>query len=99
MKAAVLEAANTPLVMAERDVPQPGAGQILIKVKACGVCHTDLHLMSGEWRLPKLPLILGHEVVGTVESLGPGVSNFKPADRVGVPCDLFRLRGLRVLCE
>ena len=47
MKAAVLEAANTPLVMAEREVPQPGAGEILIKVKACGVCHTDLHLIAG----------------------------------------------------
>jgi propanol-preferring alcohol dehydrogenase len=85
MKAAVLEAANTPLVITEREIPPPEAGQILIKVKACGVCHTDLHLMAGEWRLPKLPLILGHEVVGAIESIGGQVSNFKPGDRVGVP--------------
>lgn len=85
MKAAVLEAADTSLVITEREVPQPGAGQFLIKVKACGVCHTDVHLAAGEWRLPKLPLILGHEVVGIVESIGAGVASFKPGDRVGVP--------------
>jgi len=85
MKAAVLEAANTSLVITEREIPQPGAGEILIKVKACGVCHTDVHLIAGEWRLHKLPLILGHEVVGLVESLGAGVVQSNPGDRVGVP--------------
>ena len=60
-------------------------GEILIRVKACGVCHTDLHLAAGEWRLPKLPLVLGHEAVGIVQSGGEGVSKFKPGERAGVP--------------
>lgn len=85
MRAAVLEKPNSPLVIEEREVPQPGQGQILIKVKACGVCHTDVHLAAGEWRLPKLPVILGHEVVGIVEATGPDVANFKAGDRVGIP--------------
>jgi alcohol dehydrogenase, propanol-preferring len=85
MKAAILRQARTPLVVEEMDKPQPGPGEILIQVKACGVCHTDLHLMSGEWRLPKLPLIMGHEAVGVVESVGEGVKNFKPGDRAGIP--------------
>ena len=85
MKAAILRQAGTPLVIEEMDKPQPGPGEILIHVKACGVCHTDLHLMSGEWRLPKLPLVLGHEAVGVVESIGPGVKNFTVGDRAGIP--------------
>lgn len=85
MKAAILRQAGSPLVIEEMDKPQPGPGEILIHVQACGVCHTDLHLMSGEWRLPKLPLVMGHEAVGVVESVGPGVKNFKPGDRAGIP--------------
>ncbi|HLW78283.1 MAG TPA: alcohol dehydrogenase catalytic domain-containing protein [Terriglobia bacterium] len=85
MKAAVLHQAGARLILEEVDDPRPEPGQILIKVKACGVCHTDLHLAAGEWRLPKLPLILGHEVVGVVEAIGDGVTNFKPGDRAGVP--------------
>jgi propanol-preferring alcohol dehydrogenase len=85
MKAAVLHGAGAPLVIEDVAVPQPGPGEILIKVKACGVCHTDLHLAAGEWRLHKLPLILGHEVVGVVEGVGPGVANFKSGDRAGIP--------------
>ncbi len=85
MKAAVLHQAGAPLVIEDVAVPQPGPGEILIKVKACGVCHTDVHLANGEWRLHKLPLILGHEVVGLVEELGPGVTQFKVGDRAGIP--------------
>ncbi len=85
MKAAVLHQPSAPLIIEERDVPSPGPGEILLKVKACGVCHTDLHLAAGEWRLPKLPLILGHEAAGVVEAVGAGVSNFKKGDRAGVP--------------
>ncbi|HLY61165.1 MAG TPA: zinc-dependent alcohol dehydrogenase [Terriglobia bacterium] len=85
MKAAILRQAGTPLVIEEIDKPLPGPGEILIHVKACGVCHTDLHLMSGEWRLPKLPLVMGHEAVGVVESVGAGVKNFKTGDRAGIP--------------
>src|SRR5438034_3689063 len=85
MKAAVLHKPGARLVVEDVDDPQPGPGEILIKVKACGVCHTDLHLAAGEWRLPKLPLIMGHEAVGTVEAVGAGVTSFKAGDRAGVP--------------
>ena len=85
MKAAVLHKAGAPLVIEEIDKPQPGPGEILIQVKACGVCHTDLHLASGEWRLAKLPLVLGHEAVGIVEAAGAGVRTFKAGDRAGIP--------------
>jgi alcohol dehydrogenase, propanol-preferring len=85
MKAAILSQTGKPLTIEEIDKPQPGPGEILIKVKACGVCHTDLHLISGEWRLPKLPLVMGHEAVGVVESVGDGVKNFNVDDRAGIP--------------
>ncbi len=84
MKAAVLEKPGKPLVIRQVEVPKPGPGEVVIRVKACGVCHTDLHLMAGEWPLPKLPLILGHEAVGTVEAVGPEVTQFKTGDRAGV---------------
>ncbi|PYV11906.1 MAG: zinc-dependent alcohol dehydrogenase [Acidobacteria bacterium] len=85
MKAAVLRKPGAPLVVEDVEDPRPAAGEILLEVKACGVCHTDLHLAAGEWSLPKLPLILGHEVVGVVRGVGPGVSNFKEGDRAGIP--------------
>jgi alcohol dehydrogenase, propanol-preferring len=85
MKAAVLHKPATPLAIEEISNPVAGPGEILIRVKACGVCHTDLHLAAGEWRLPKLPLVLGHEAVGLVEAVGEGVTNFKPGDRAGIP--------------
>jgi propanol-preferring alcohol dehydrogenase len=70
-----------------REVPRPeaGPGQILLKVLACGICRTDLHVLDGELNQPTLPLIPGHQIVGQVEALGPGVSDFKPGQRVGVP--------------
>ncbi len=85
MKAALLRQPGAPLVVEEIDKPQQGPGEILIKVKACGVCHTDLHLVAGEWRLSKLPLVLGHEAVGVVEAVGADVKNFKVGDRAGIP--------------
>jgi propanol-preferring alcohol dehydrogenase len=78
----VLRAAGTPLEQAELPDPQPGTGQALVRVRACGVCRTDLHVFDGELPRPKLPLVLGHEIVGEVVS---SRGRFEPGDRVGVP--------------
>lgn len=74
-----------PLVLAESADPQPGPGQVRIRVRACGVCHTDLHIVEGELELPLLPLVPGHQVVGVIEACGPGVTQWAIGDRVGVP--------------
>ena len=84
MRAVLFEGAG-PLRLAEVPVPQPGPGQVLLRVQACGVCHTDLHIVDGELNKPKLPLILGHQIVGQVASLGQGVTRFKTGERLGVP--------------
>jgi propanol-preferring alcohol dehydrogenase len=81
----ILEAQRQPLRLVEIPRPEPGPGQILVKVNACGVCRTDLHIVGGDLKEPKLPLVLGHQIVGTVAELGPGVESFAPGDRVGVP--------------
>src|SRR5687767_3471362 len=73
MKAAVLEAANAGLRIEEIPIPEPRAGEILVKVIACGVCHTDLHVMKAEVAFP-MPAVMGHEISGTVAALGPGVT-------------------------
>lgn len=86
MKAAVLRQFGHPLEIEEVAVPTVVPGRILVKVAACGVCHTDLHAISGDWPvLPTLPLIPGHEGVGTVVAIGEGVTQVKVGDRVGVP--------------
>jgi alcohol dehydrogenase, propanol-preferring len=85
MQAMVLERAGEPLHAAELPVPTPGPHQILIKVAACGVCRTDLHVFDGELTHPKLPLVLGHEIVGHVEVPGEDVQGFARGERVGVP--------------
>lgn len=85
MKAMLLEAPRERLRLAELAVPEPGAGQLLIKVRACGVCRTDLHVVDGELARAKLPIIPGHEIVGTVVNKGAGVERFAAGDRVGVP--------------
>ncbi len=85
MRAMVLDAANRPLTLEEVRVPTPGNEEILIRVRACGVCRTDLHIVDGELKEPKLLLIPGHEIVGEVAQLGTGVAQFKPGERVGVP--------------
>ncbi len=85
MRAMVLEAPRQTLRMIEMPVPQPSAEQLLIRVHACGVCRTDLHVFDGELAHPKLPLILGHEIAGTVVRIGEQTANFRIGDRVGVP--------------
>jgi propanol-preferring alcohol dehydrogenase len=84
MKAARLRVPGSPLVIEEVELPRPGPGEVLIKVRACGVCHTDLHIASGEWTVPRLPLVPGHEVVGEIVEIGSGVVGLKPGDRYGV---------------
>lgn len=85
MRAMLFEEAGQSLRMAELPIPKPNAGQVLIRVRACAVCRTDLHVVDGQLTKPKLPLIPGHEIVGTVEQLGDRVERFKIGDRVGVP--------------
>jgi propanol-preferring alcohol dehydrogenase len=85
MRAMVLDKARRPLREAELPDPEPGPGQVLIAVRACGVCRTDLHIFDGELTEPKLPLVLGHQIVGTVAGLGEGAERFAPGQRVGVP--------------
>jgi alcohol dehydrogenase, propanol-preferring len=85
MKAMVLDVPGQPLRLAELATPKASAGEIVVRVKACGVCRTDLHVVDGELPHPKLPVVPGHEIVGLVEEIGPGVRGFTPADRVGIP--------------
>ena len=86
MKAAVVRAFGQPLQIEDVPVPVPGAGQVLVKIEACGVCHTDLHAAEGDWPVkPSPPFIPGHEGVGYVAEVGPGVKHVKEGDRVGVP--------------
>lgn len=106
MKAMVLEEPGKPLCLIDVPVPAPGPGQVLIHVHACAVCRTDLHIVDGELPDPKLPLIIGHEIVGAVVSTGEGAAHFRPGDRVGVPwlghtCGRCRYcrRGQENLCE
>jgi propanol-preferring alcohol dehydrogenase len=89
MRAAILREFGLPLEIDELERPQPGPGEVLIRVKACGVCHSDLHLADGDWdllkKVTKIPLVLGHEISGTIEAVGPEVSDWRPGDRAGVP--------------
>lgn len=107
MKAAVVREFGQPLRIEEVEVKRPGRNQILVKVIASGVCHTDLHAVDGDWPVkPKMPLIPGHEGVGYVVALGEGVNNVKEGDAVGVPwlysacghCD-HCITGWETLCE
>src|SRR2546425_12181344 len=105
MRAMRLRAAKEPLRLEELSVPTPAAGQVLIRVSVCAVCRTDLHIVSGELTDPKLPLVIGHMIVGKVEALGSGAHRFAPGQRIGVPwlgyvdetCRFCR-RGLENLC-
>ena len=85
MQAMVLDAPGQPLHQAELPIPDPGAGQLLLRVEACAVCRTDLHVVNGELPDPRLPLVPGHEIVGRVTRLGHGVQNVALGQRVGVP--------------
>jgi len=95
-----------PLEPKEVADPEPREQQVRIRVTACGVCHTDLHIVEGDLELHKQPIIPGHEVIGVVDKLGPGASRFQPGDRVGVawlywtpPECKYRQRGLENLCD
>ncbi|MEN3370422.1 MAG: alcohol dehydrogenase, propanol-preferring [Verrucomicrobiota bacterium] len=106
MRAMLLTAAGQPLVCSDVPAPQPGAGQLLVKVAACAVCRTDLHVVDGELPDPKLPLIPGHEIVGRVEEIGADAGNFRVNDRIGIPwlgwtcgeCE-YCISGRENLCE
>jgi propanol-preferring alcohol dehydrogenase len=107
MKAAVVREFGKPLAIEEVEVPRPGAGQVLVKIEACGVCHTDLHAAEGDWPVkPRPPFIPGHEGVGQVAAVGSGVGHVREGDRVGIPwlhtacgqCE-HCLGGWETLCE
>ena len=86
MKAAVVHDFHQPLRIEELPKPEPGFGEIVVKIEASGLCHTDIHAAHGDWPVkPKLPFIPGHEGVGIVESVGAGVTNVKEGDRVAIP--------------
>jgi propanol-preferring alcohol dehydrogenase len=85
MQVMVLNRIGTPLEWTERPDPLPGPGEVRVKVAACGVCRTDLHVVDGELPRPRLPIIPGHEIVGRVDRIGAGVSGFDIGERVGVP--------------
>ena len=97
---------ENPLVSVDLAAPEPAPGQVRLRVRACGVCHTDLHLVEGEIPTPKLPVVPGHQIVGRVDALGEGVTRFVVGDRAGVPwlystcgqCDYCQ-RGLENLCD
>jgi propanol-preferring alcohol dehydrogenase len=106
MRALVLEKAGQPLILKDVPCPVPGPFEVLIKTRACGVCRTDLHIADGELPHPKLPLILGHQVVGVIDQLGEKASKYQLGDRVGIPwlggcchhCE-FCISGRENLCD
>jgi len=85
MRVMIFEKPGKDLSLREMDLPEPGAEQVLLRVHACAVCRTDLHIIDGELSDPKIPLIPGHEIVGTVATVGAAVTRFKVGDRLGVP--------------
>src|SRR5205085_1063113 len=106
MRALRLHSIGQPLVADELPIPRAGEGRLLVKVTACAVCRTDLHVVDGELPNPKVPLVPGHEVVGRVEEIGDGVEDFRMGDRVGIPwlgwtcgqCE-YCVSGRENLCE
>ena len=85
MRAMVLEKQGSPLRLTDLPVPQPGPRHLRLRVEACGLCRTDLHVADGDLREPKLPLVLGHQIVGIVDAVGDGAQGFRVGDRAGVP--------------
>jgi len=85
IRAMVLESPGGRLREEERPAPAPGPGEVLVRVSACGVCRTDLHVVDGELPDPKLPLVPGHQIVGEVAATGPGAGRYSTGDRVGIP--------------
>jgi propanol-preferring alcohol dehydrogenase len=106
LRAMLFTGVGLPLQEAELPEPTPGPGQVRLEVSACGICRTDLHIVDGELAEPKLPLVLGHQTVGRIRDLGPGVTRFATGQRVGVPwlgwtCGRCRycLSGRENLCD
>jgi len=106
MRAMVLGAALLPLELERRNIPEPGPGELRLRVLACAVCRTDVHIVDGELPLPVLPIVPGHEIVGVVEAIGPGSTGLRLGDRVGVPwlghscgCCAFCEDGHENLCD
>jgi propanol-preferring alcohol dehydrogenase len=106
MRAMVFEKPGQPLRLTDLPVPEPASGQMRVAVSACGICRTDLHILDSELDEPKLPLVMGHQVVGTVDAIGPNVEGFSEGDRVGVPwlggscgCCEFCDSGRENLCD
>jgi alcohol dehydrogenase, propanol-preferring len=85
MRAMILQQQRQPLQLVDLPRPKPAAGQVLVKVRACAICRTDLHVIDGELPRPKLPLVPGHEIVGIIAEKGEGVGRFNIGDRVGIP--------------
>ena len=110
MRAMILEkprpVAENPLSECDLPIPEPGPAEIRLRVRACGVCHTDLHTVEGDLPLPVLPVVPGHQIVGTVDAVGDRVDRFSPGDRVGMPwlhstcgaCD-YCTQGKENLCD
>jgi alcohol dehydrogenase, propanol-preferring len=107
MKAAVVQAFKQPLVIEDRPIPEPGDGQVLVKIEASGLCHTDIHAANGDWPVkPTPPFVPGHEGVGIVTRTGPGVTRVREGDRVAIPwlgwacgeCE-YCMTGWETLCE
>jgi len=84
MRAVQVTQPNGPLQLVERDVPQPGAGAVRVKVEACGICHSDCFTKEGTWPGIEYPRVPGHEIAGTIDAVGPGVAGWTPGQRVGV---------------
>jgi propanol-preferring alcohol dehydrogenase len=107
VKAAVVSSFSRRLEIVERDIPQPSAGQVLVRLEACGLCHTDIHASHGDWPVkPRLPIVPGHEGIGIVEVLGDGVTSRTIGERVAIPwlgsaCGHCRycVDGRETLCE
>jgi propanol-preferring alcohol dehydrogenase len=106
MRAMVLEKVGAPLVLRERPEPGPGPGEIRVRINACGVCRTDLHVCDGELPDVRTPIVPGHEIVGRVDAIGAGVTSVEPGQRVGMPwlghtCGVcaYCLRGAENLCD
>lgn len=107
MRAAVVSAFNRPIEVRERPIPAPGPGQVLVRMEACGLCHTDIHAAQGDWPAkPTLPFVPGHEGVGRIETVGSGVGNHRLGERValawlGAACGMCRycVSGRETLCE
>jgi propanol-preferring alcohol dehydrogenase len=105
MLTAIATGVDEPLTLVEREVPEPDTGEVLVRMTACGVCHTDLDLLQGRWPLARFPVVPGHEIMGVVEATGPGVAWPEPGTAVGAQflgdscrhCD-YCVRGDQILC-